>query len=169
MGLATIRNSLTYSILLPAPIFRIRTDLQAQCRLGLTATLISEDGKEGDVFTLIFPKRYDVPWRQLEGQGFIATANCTEIRVAQNEAQKMEYPLAPRRSQFRIAAENPGKLDVVQSLLQKEAGHSILIIGEFLEQLDAIAQITQLPLIAGKTKQAQRGCTKHSITKKFPD
>ncbi|MCC3425824.1 MAG: DEAD/DEAH box helicase [Microcoleus sp. PH2017_01_SCD_O_A] len=142
--------------LLPAPIFRITADLQARRRLGLTATLIREDGKEGDVFTLIGPKRYDVPWRELEGQGFIATANCTEIRVAQNEAEKMEYALAPRRSQFRIAAENPGKLDVVQGLLQKEAGHRILIIGEYLEQLDAIALVTQLPLITGKTKQVER-------------
>ena len=142
--------------LLPAPIFRITAELQARRRLGLTATLIREDGKEGDVFTLIGPKRYDVPWRELEGQGFIATANCTEIRVAQNEAEKMEYALAPRRNQFRIAAENPAKLDMVQSLLQKEAGHRILIIGEFLEQLDAIAKITDLPLITGKTKQAER-------------
>jgi DNA excision repair protein ERCC-3 len=122
--------------LLPAPIFRITAELQARRRLGLTATLIREDGKEGDVFTLIGPKRYDVPWRELEGQGFIAAANCTEIRVAQNEAEKMEYALAPRRSQFRIAAENPAKLNVVQSLLQKEAGHRILIIGEYLEQAD---------------------------------
>lgn len=142
--------------LLPAPIFRITAELQARRRLGLTATLIREDGKEGDVFTLIGPKRYDVPWRELEGQGFIAAANCTEIRVAQNEAEKMEYALAPRRQQFRIAAENPAKLNVVQSLLQKEAGHRILIIGEYLEQLDAIAKITALPLITGKTKQGDR-------------
>ncbi len=142
--------------LLPAPVFRITAELQARRRLGLTATLIREDGKEGDVFALIGPKRYDVPWRELEGQGFIATANCTEIRVPQSASQKMTYALAPRRQQFRIAAENPQKLVVVQNLLQKEAGHRLLVIGEFIDQLEAIAKITNLPLITGKTKQIDR-------------
>lgn len=142
--------------LLPAPVFRITAELQARRRLGLTATLIREDGKEGDVFALIGPKRYDVPWRELEGQGFIATANCTEIRVPQSTDQKMTYALAPRRQQFRIAAENPQKLVVVQSLLQKEVGHRLLIIGEFIDQLEAIARLTNLHLITGKTKQIER-------------
>ncbi len=142
--------------LLPAPVFRITAELQARRRLGLTATLIREDGKEGDVFALIGPKRYDVPWRELEGQGYIATANCTEIRVPQSETEKMTYALAPRRQQFRIAAENPQKLVVVQSLLQKEAGHRLLVIGEFIDQLEAIARLTNLPLITGKTKQSER-------------
>ena len=142
--------------LLPAPVFRITAELQARRRLGLTATLIREDGKEGDVFALIGPKRYDVPWRELEGQGFIAAANCTEIRVPQSETEKMTYALAPRRQQFRIAAENPQKLVVVQSLLEKEAGHRLLVIGEFIDQLEAIARLTNLPLITGKTKQSER-------------
>ncbi|MGB7086435.1 MAG: DNA repair helicase XPB [Phormidesmis sp.] len=142
--------------LLPAPVFRITAQLQARRRLGLTATLIREDGREGDVFTLIGPKRYDVPWRELEGQGFIAAADCTEIRVAQTEERQMEYATAARRYQFRIAAENPLKLDVVQALLEKEKGHRVLIIGEYLDQLNAIAQQVDLPLITGKTSQKKR-------------
>jgi DNA excision repair protein ERCC-3 len=142
--------------LLPAPVFRITADLQARRRLGLTATLIREDGREGDVFALIGPKRYDVPWRELEGQGFIATADCTEIRVSQDEARQMEYALAPRRQQFRVAAENPRKVEVVKDLLVQELKHQILIIGEFLAQLEELAQITRLPLITGKTPQLER-------------
>ena len=142
--------------MLPAPIFRITAELQARRRLGLTATLIREDGKEGDVFALIGPKRYDVPWRELEGQGFIAAAECTEIRVPQDFERQMEYALADKRHQFRIAAENPRKYEVVQSLLQQEAGHRILIIGEYLEQLKQIAERTKLPVVTGKTAQAER-------------
>jgi len=142
--------------LLPAPIFRITAELQARRRLGLTATLIREDGKEGDVFALIGPKRYDVPWRELEGQGFIAAAECTEIRVPQDSDRQMEYALADKRYQFRIAAENPRKYDVVRSLLQREAGHRILIIGEYLDQLKHIAQLTGLPTVTGKTSQRER-------------
>lgn len=142
--------------LLPAPVFRITAQLQARRRLGLTATLIREDGREGDVFTLIGPKRYDVPWRDLEGQGFIAAADCTEIRIPQTEERQMDYATAGRRYQFRIAAENPLKLDVVQSVLKQEAGHRILIIGEYLDQLKAIAQRVDVPLITGKTSQKKR-------------
>ncbi len=142
--------------LLPAPIFRITAQLQARRRLGLTATLIREDGKEGDVFALIGPKRYDVPWRELEGQGFIAPAECTEIRVAQCAAGQMQYALAAKRNQFRIAAENPRKNAVVQSLLAKLPGHRILIIGEYLDQLNALAELTGLPLVTGKTSQPER-------------
>jgi len=142
--------------LLPAPVFRITAELQARRRLGLTATLIREDGREGDVFALIGPKRYDVPWRELETQGFIATAICREIRVSQDSDRAMEYALAPRRQQFRVAAENPRKVEVVQDLLQKEAGHKILIIGEYLEQLKELAKVTNFPLITGQTPQKQR-------------
>jgi DNA excision repair protein ERCC-3 len=142
--------------LLPAPVFRITAELQARRRLGLTATLIREDGREGDVFTLIGPKRYDVPWRELEGRGFIATAECTEIRVPQDADQQMAYAVAPKRQQFRIAAENPRKLDVIKTLLQQQAGHRILIIGEFIEQLESVAALTGLPLITGKTPQRER-------------
>ncbi len=142
--------------LLPAPVFRITAELQARRRLGLTATLIREDGLESDVFALIGPKRYDVPWRDLEGQGFIAAADCTEIRVPQSEARQMEYALASRRLKFRIAAENPRKLDVVQDLLVQEAGHRVLIIGEYIDQIKTVAAATGLPLIMGKTAQRKR-------------
>lgn len=142
--------------LLPAPIFRITAELQARRRLGLTATLVREDGREGDVFALIGPKRYDVPWRELEGQGFIATAECTEIRIGQDPERQMEYALTPRRQQFRVAAENPRKLEVVEELLQQESGHRILIIGEYISQLQGIAELTGLPLITGKTAQKER-------------
>jgi DNA excision repair protein ERCC-3 len=142
--------------LLPAPMFRITAQLQARRRLGLTATLIREDGKEGDVFALIGPKRYDVPWRELEGQGFIAPAECTEIRVAQDAHEQMQYALAAKRNQFRIAAENPRKYDVVLSLLEQQKGHRILIIGEYLDQLNHLAKITGLPLVTGKTAQLER-------------
>ncbi|MCC5896902.1 MAG: DEAD/DEAH box helicase [Phormidium sp. BM_Day4_Bin.17] len=142
--------------LLPAPVFRITAQLQARRRLGLTATLIREDGREGDVFTLIGPKRYDVPWRELEGQGFIAAADCTEIRIPQTQERQMDYAIAGRRYQFRIAAENPLKLDVVQTVLEQEAGHRVLIIGEYLDQLKAIAQEVDVPLITGKTSQKKR-------------
>lgn len=142
--------------LLPAPVFRITAQLQARRRLGLTATLIREDGREGDVFTLIGPKRYDVPWRELEGQGFIAAADCTEIRIPQTEERQMDYATAGRRYQFRIAAENPLKLDVVKDLLKQKAGHRVLIIGEYLDQLKAMAQHIDFPIITGKTSQKER-------------
>jgi DNA excision repair protein ERCC-3 len=124
--------------------------------LGLTATLIREDGREGDVFALIGPKRYDVPWRELETQGFIAAADCAELRIAQTPEREMDYALAPRRHQFRLAAENPRKLAVVQKLLQGEAGHRILLIGEYLGQLQELASLTGFPLITGKTAQSER-------------
>jgi DNA excision repair protein ERCC-3 len=142
--------------LLPAPIFRITAELQARRRLGLTATLIREDGKEGDVFALIGPKRYDVPWRELEGQGFIATAECVEVRIAQDPEEQMAYALAPKRQQFRIAAENPAKVTVVLDLLKQQVGHRVLIIGEYLDQLKILAEKTGLPLVTGKTPQKER-------------
>lgn len=108
------------------------------------------------MFALIGPKRYDVPWRELEGQGFIAAAECTEIRVPQTTARQMEYAVAEKRHQFRVAAENPRKAEVVRSLLEKESGRRILIIGEYLDQLKQLAAQTGLPLVTGKTSQAER-------------
>lgn len=142
--------------LLPAPVFRVTAELQSRRRLGLTATLIREDGLESDVFALIGPKRYDVPWRELEGQGFIAAADCTEIRVAQTPERDMDYALAPRRNQFRVAAENPRKQQIVAELLKREAGHRILIIGEFISQVEEFAAATGFPLLTGKTAQLER-------------
>jgi DNA excision repair protein ERCC-3 len=142
--------------LLPAPVFRITAELQSRRRLGLTATLIREDGLEKDVFALIGPKRYDAPWRELEGQGWIAAADCTEIRIVQTPERDMEYALAPRRNQFRIAAENPRKRTMVMELLKQEAGHRILVIGEYISQLEDLAADTGFPLLTGKTPQAER-------------
>ncbi len=142
--------------LLPAPVFRITAELQSRRRLGLTATLIREDGLEGDVFALIGPKRYDVPWRELENQGFIAAADCAELRITQTAEREMAYALAPRRQQFRLAAENPRKLAIVEELLKQEAGHRILIIGEYLSQLQTLAAATAFPLLTGKTPQSER-------------
>lgn len=138
--------------LLPAPVFRITAELQSR----LTATLIREDGLEEDVFALIGPKRYDVPWRELEGQGWIAAADCTEIRIAQTPERDMEYALAVRRNQFRIAAENPRKRTVVRDLLKREAGHRILVIGEYISQLEELTADIGFPLLTGKTPQAER-------------
>ncbi len=142
--------------LLPAPVFRITAELQSRRRLGLTATLIREDGLEGDVFALIGPKRYDAPWRELEGQGWIAAADCTEFRIRQTPERDMDYALAPRRQQFRVAAENPRKRVVVRDLLQREARHRVLIIGEYISQLEELAADTGFPLLTGKTPQLER-------------
>ncbi len=142
--------------LLPAPVFRITAELQARRRLGLTATLIREDGREKDVFALIGPKRYDVPWRVLEAKGWIADAVCTEIRVPMPEALRMTYALSPRRQQFRVAAENPGKIDIVQNILRSHPGNRVLIIGEYITQLQEIADALAFHMITGKTRPAKR-------------
>src|ERR1019366_3482470 len=142
--------------LLPAPIFRMTADLQARRRLGLTATLVREDGREADVFSLIGPKRFDVPWKDLERQAWIATAACVEERMPMSARRRMEYALADRRSQFRIAAENPAKLARLRALLAIHAEGRVLIIGAYLSQVEAIAREIGAPLITGKTPQQQR-------------
>jgi DNA excision repair protein ERCC-3 len=143
--------------LLPAPVFRVTAELQARRRLGLTATLVREDGRETDVFSLIGPKKYDVPWRDLERQGWIAEALCAEIRLRLPEELRMEYAVAgDNRIQYRIAAENPAKLDVLQALLQRHRDDNVLIIGQYITQLNAIARLTGAPLITGKTPTAER-------------
>jgi len=142
--------------LLPAPVFRATADLQARRRLGLTATLVREDGREGDVFALIGPKRFDVPWKDLERQAWIATATCVEERVSMSAGRRMEYAVADRRSQFRIAAENPAKMARLRELLAGHPEGRILIIGEYLAQVEAIAGEIGAPLITGKTPQAER-------------
>jgi len=118
--------------LLPAPVFRATADLQARRRLGLTATLVREDGREADVFALIGPKRFDVPWKDLEQQAWIAAATCVEVRVPMSAERRMEYALAERRSQFRIAAENPAKMARLRALLASHSDGRILIMGEYL-------------------------------------
>ncbi len=142
--------------LLPAPIFRVTAALQAHRRLGLTATLVREDGKEDEVFCLIGPKRHDVPWKVLEGQGFIAAARCTEVRVALEPAQRQTYAASDARSKFRVASENPAKIPVVARLIERHPEGRILIIGQYLDQLKELARTLRAPLITGKTPNAER-------------
>ncbi|MFT5288535.1 MAG: DNA excision repair protein ERCC-3 [Candidatus Paceibacteria bacterium] len=142
--------------LLPAPIFRATASLQARRRLGLTATLVREDGKEGEVFCLIGPKRYDVPWKVLENKGFIATALCTEVRVPLERSLIPGYAVADARRKFRIASENPAKVQVVSDLIDAHPEGRILVIGQYIAQLRQLARHLKAPLITGKTPNPER-------------
>ena len=142
--------------LLPAPIFRAVAHLQARRRLGLTATLVREDGKEADVFALIGPKRFDVPWKDLEHQGWIAAATCTEIRIPFSEEDRIRYAVADDREKFRIASINARKGPVIESLLGRHKDDRVLILGMYVEQLELLARRLGLPLIEGKTPQKRR-------------
>jgi DNA excision repair protein ERCC-3 len=142
--------------LLPAPIFRITAEIQARRRLGLTATLVREDGREADVFGLIGPKRFDVPWRELERQGWIATAECHEIRVALPDEDRMNYAIAEEREKYRMAAENPTKITVTRELLERHAEDQVLIIGQYLDQLKELSHLLNAPLLTGRTNNTQR-------------
>lgn len=142
--------------LLPAPVFRFTAEIQSRRRLGLTATLVREDGLEEDVFSLIGPKKYDVPWKDLERQGWIATAECHEIRIPLPEDFRMLYAMAEQREKITIAANNPAKIDVLKLLMKKHREDSVMIIGTYLEQLKKIAQLFDLPLITGTTGVKKR-------------
>jgi DNA excision repair protein ERCC-3 len=142
--------------LLPAPVFRVTAQIQARRRLGLTATLVREDGREADVFSLIGPKKYDVPWRELESRGWIAEAACTEIRVALPDSLRMEYAVAEWRNKYRLASENPAKDEVVARLLEHYTGKRILIIGQYLKQLRHLRKRFNMPLITGQTPNSDR-------------
>jgi DNA excision repair protein ERCC-3 len=143
--------------LLPAPVFRVTADLQARRRLGLTATLVREDGREEDVFTLVGPKRYDVPWKVLEKQGWIATATCTEIRLSLPQEKRLEYALArDPHVKYRLAAENPAKLAVVRELVARHRDDQVLVIGQYLDQLAELAAELKAPLITGRTPTQKR-------------
>ncbi len=142
--------------LLPAPVFRVTANIQARRRLGLTATLVREDGRESDVFSLIGPKKYDVPWRELETRGWIAEASCTEVRVAMPEPMRMDYAVAEWRDKYRIASENPAKEDVVAQLLERYRDSRVLIIGQYLKQLRHLRKRFDIPLITGQTSNAER-------------
>jgi DNA excision repair protein ERCC-3 len=142
--------------LLPAPVFRISADMQATRRLGLTATLIREDGRQKDVFSLIGPKKFEVPWKVLEAQGWIATATCTEIRVGLRGEDKMAYAMADLRKKMSLAACNIEKFRVVKELLGKHKKDRVLIIGQYLEQLDSLAAVLKVPLITGATPNSER-------------
>lgn len=142
--------------LLPAPVFRITAEIQAMRRLGLTATLIREDGLEKDVFSLVGPKRYDVPWKDLEQQGWIASACCREIRIDLPEEDQIRYAVADKRSKYRIASENRRKIDRVKKLISLHKDDSIIIIGQYISQLEAVAEAVGAPLITGQTPTALR-------------
>jgi DNA excision repair protein ERCC-3 len=142
--------------LLPAPVFRVTAQIQARRRLGLTATLIREDGRQEDVFSLIGPKKYDVPWRELETRGWIAEANCSEVRVALPDGLRMEHAVAQWRKKYRIASENPLKDEVVCRLLRRYRGSRVLIIGQYLKQLRRLSKRFGIPLITGQTGSAER-------------
>lgn len=142
--------------LLPAPIFRMTAELQARRRLGLTATLVREDGKEEDVFCLIGPKRFEMPWKQLEAQGHIATAHLVELRVPFPESGRQAYRKAGAREMTRLAAENPDKEAWVAHLIRRHGGQRTLVIGQYIQQLEALQRSLQAPLITGKTPTAKR-------------
>ncbi|MDR0539772.1 MAG: DEAD/DEAH box helicase [Spirochaetaceae bacterium] len=142
--------------LLPAPVFRVTAELQAVRRLGLTATLIREDGEEDSVFCLVGPKRYDVPWKVLESKGWIAEAFCTEIRLSMPDDLKIAYASAPQREKYRIASENPEKMSIVLDLVTNHPDDHIIVIGQYLEQLQIIAGELDAPLVTGKTTNKRR-------------
>ena len=142
--------------LLPAPVFRMTADLQSRRRLGLTATLVREDGREGDVFSLIGPKRYDAPWRDIEQQGWIAPAECVEVRVTLTDAERMGYAVSDAEERYRVASTAHTKLNVVRAILDRHPGEPTLVIGAYLEQLDELGEVLACPVIQGSTKNRER-------------
>jgi DNA excision repair protein ERCC-3 len=142
--------------LLPAPIFRFTADIQSRRRLGLTATLVREDGMEGEVFSLIGPKRFDVPWKEIESQGYIAPAQCVEVRVNLSEAERLSYATAEPEERYRFCATTRTKRNVVESLVAHHAGEQILVIGQYIDQLDELSEVLGVPLIKGETPVKER-------------
>ena len=142
--------------LLPAPIFKMTADLQARRRLGLTATLVREDGKEGDVFSLIGPKRFDAPWKKIESEGYIAPAECFEIRVDLPEDERLNYAIAEQDERYRLAATSEVKIPVIQKLLEIHRGEPTLVIGQYLDQIDEVATLLGVPKITGETPVNER-------------
>ncbi len=142
--------------LLPAPVFKLTADLQARRRLGLTATLVREDGREGDVFSLIGPKRFDAPWKEIEAQGFISPAVCYEVRVDLPTGDRLEYAAAADDERYRLAATAPAKIGVVRHLVERHAGERILVIGQYLDQIDVLAEALDAPKITGATPVDER-------------
>ncbi len=142
--------------LLPAPIFRMTADLQARRRLGLTATLVREDGREGDVFSLIGPKRYDAPWKDIEAQGYIAPADCVEVRVSLPDGERMTYAMSEPEERYRLASCTDAKNKVVSQLVERHRGEPTLVIGQYLDQLEGLAERLDAPIITGETTVAAR-------------
>ncbi len=142
--------------LLPAPVFKLTAELQARRRLGLTATLVREDGREGDVFSLIGPKRFDAPWKEIEAQGFISPANCYEVRVDLPQEERLQYAASPDEERYRLAATAPVKMNVVRQLVDKHDGEQILVIGQYLDQIDELAEALNAPKLTGSTPVDER-------------
>ena len=142
--------------LLPAPIFRMTANLQARRRLGLTATLVREDGREGEVFSLIGPKRYDAPWKDIEAQGYIAPADCVEVRVTLPDGERLAYATSDPDTRYRLASCTHAKIDVVRDLVRQHAGQPTLVIGQYIDQLDEIAAMLDAPVIKGETPVKER-------------
>jgi DNA excision repair protein ERCC-3 len=142
--------------LLPAPVFKLTADLQARRRLGLTATLVREDGRESDVFSLIGPKRFDAPWKEIEAQGFIAPAACFEVRIDLDEDERLEYAASSDRDRYRIAASSPRKIGTVRKVLDMHPDEPTLVIGQYLDQLDELSEALGAPLITGETPVSER-------------
>ena len=142
--------------LLPAPVFKLTADLQARRRLGLTATLVREDGREGDVFSLIGPKRFDAPWKEIEAQGFISPAACYEVRIDLPAYERLEYAAAADEDRYRLAATAPAKIDVVRRLVERHPDERILVIGQYLDQIDELSDALDAPKITGATPVAER-------------
>lgn len=142
--------------LLPAPVFRMTSDLQSRRRLGLTATLVREDGREGDVFSLIGPKRYDAPWRDIEAQGWVAPADCVEVRVTMTDNERIIYATAEAEERYRLCACARTKIPVVKSILARHPGEPTLVIGAYLDQLDELGVALDAPVIQGSTKTKER-------------
>ena len=142
--------------LLPAPIFKMTADLQARRRLGLTATLVREDGKEGDVFSLIGPKRFDAPWKEIEAEGYIAPAECFELRVDLPEQERLDYAIAEQDERYRMAATSKTKIPVIQKLMERHKGEPTLIIGQYLDQIEEVAALLKIPKITGETPVSER-------------
>jgi DNA excision repair protein ERCC-3 len=142
--------------LLPAPIFRMTADLQARRRLGLTATLVREDGREGDVFSLIGPKRYDAPWKEMENQGWIAPADCVEVRVTLSDSERLAYATADPDERYRFCATTETKTRLVEALVERHRGEQTLVIGQYIDQLDEIGALLGAPVIKGQTRVRER-------------
>jgi DNA excision repair protein ERCC-3 len=142
--------------LLPAPVFRMTADLQSRRRLGLTATLVREDGQEGDVFSLIGPKRYDVPWRDIEAQGWIAPAECVEVRVTLTDNERLEYATAEPEERYKLCSTARTKLPVVKAILERHPDEPTLVIGAYLDQLESLGEALDAPIIQGSTKNKER-------------
>jgi len=142
--------------LLPAPVFRMTADLQSRRRLGLTATLVREDGREGDVFSLIGPKRYDAPWRDIESQGWIAPADCVEVRVTLTDAERLRYATAEADERYRVCSTARSKLPVVEAIMDRHPDEPTLVIGAYLEQLEELGEALDAPVVQGSTRNSER-------------